>query len=61
VKAERADRLAADLAPMLAQLRAEGAASLAALAAGLNARTVPAPRGGSWTATGVRRLLARAG
>ena len=50
---------AADLAPIIAALRADGATSLRSLAAGLNAREVPTARGGSWSPTQVARLLDR--
>jgi DNA invertase Pin-like site-specific DNA recombinase len=50
---------AADLAPVLEQLRVEGAGSFGALAAALNSRGIPATRGGRWTATSVRRVMAR--
>lgn len=56
---ERADEHAALLAPVLAELRAEGAVSLRDLAAGLDVRGITTPRGGAWTATAVRRVLAR--
>ncbi len=56
-----ADHAAHALAPALAALRQEGATSLASLAAGLTARGITSPRGGAWTATGVRRVLARIG
>jgi DNA invertase Pin-like site-specific DNA recombinase len=59
-KAARAAERAADLAPAIAELRAGGAASLRALAAGLNARGIPAARGGVWSAAQVRRVLERA-
>lgn len=55
----RASARAADLAPVIDQLRQEGAASLAALAAALNGRGVPSTGGGRWTATAVRRVMAR--
>ncbi len=54
-----ADRHAADLAPVVAQLRAEGHHSLPALARALNDRQMQAPRGGHWHASSVRNLLAR--
>jgi DNA invertase Pin-like site-specific DNA recombinase len=54
-----ADRAANALAPVLAELRAAGAVSLHQLAAGLTARGVQTPRGGAWTATAVKRALAR--
>lgn len=59
VRGAAADQRAHDLAPILAELTAEGHASLRALADGLNARDVPAPRGGAWTAPQVSRVLAR--
>jgi DNA invertase Pin-like site-specific DNA recombinase len=39
---------AADLAPVIAEIRSAGAASLRAVAAALNARRIAAPRGGMW-------------
>lgn len=47
--------------PLVEELRAGGAKSLHQLAEGLTMRGVPAPRGGAWTATTVRRVLAKAG
>jgi DNA invertase Pin-like site-specific DNA recombinase len=58
-QAARASARAADLAPIVQELRAAGIASFAALARALTARGIPAARGGSWTATQVRRTLAR--
>ena len=49
----------ADLEPVLATLRGNGASSYAAIAAGLNARGVPAPRGGAWHPNSVRQVLRR--
>jgi DNA invertase Pin-like site-specific DNA recombinase len=54
---EKAVQRAADLAPIVHELRAAGAASLRAIAAGLNERHIPTARGGEWTATQVMRLL----
>ncbi|WP_293856984.1 recombinase family protein [uncultured Alsobacter sp.] len=54
-----ADQRAADLAPYLKALQSEGAASLRQLAAALNARDVPSPSGGQWSAVGVKRVLDR--
>lgn len=48
------------LAPIIAELRADGCNTLAALANGLNARGVTAPRGGMWTAMQVQRIEKRA-
>ena len=56
---ERADRWAADLAPILAEIQAGGATSLGQIADALNARGIPAAKGGSWSKTQVRRLLDR--
>jgi DNA invertase Pin-like site-specific DNA recombinase len=60
-KAAMAGRRAADLAHVVREMQAAGAVTLLGLAAGLNARRIPAPRGGSWSATQVKRLLARMG
>jgi hypothetical protein len=58
VRARRSAARAADLAPILADVRARGAVSLRQVAAALNARGIPAARGGTWTATQVRRVQA---
>jgi len=56
----RVTERAADLAPIIAELRAAGAASLRAIAAGLNEQGIPTARGGSaWTAIQVQRVLER--
>ena len=47
---------ASDLAPIIAELRAKGITSLRGTANQLNARGVPAARGGKWTAVQVGRL-----
>lgn len=57
----RAASRARDVLPLIEELRAEGAESLRKLAAGLNGRGVPAPRGGSWSAAQVSRVLTLAG
>jgi hypothetical protein len=59
VRQERAKRRAADLAPVIAELQAGGVTTLQAMAEALNARRVPAARGGSWSAVQVSRVLAR--
>lgn len=56
-----ADHAAHALAPAIAELRRDGVASLGGLAAALTARGLMSPRGVPWTATGVRRVLARIG
>lgn len=58
-RALQAIRHAHAVLPVVEELRAAGAGSLHRLAAGLAERGVPAPRGGAWTATAVRRMLAR--
>jgi hypothetical protein len=50
---DRASARARGLAPILAELRAEGIVSAAAKARALNERGVPPPRGGKWTARSV--------
>src|SRR5690348_6543988 len=56
-KAQAAVR-AADLWPIIEEIRATGCASLRAVAAELDARGIPAPHGGRWTAPAVIRLTA---
>jgi hypothetical protein len=56
----RAARAAADLAPVIAELRATGVTSLRGIAAALNARGIPTVAGsGHWYHTQVARVLAR--
>jgi len=57
-RARRSIARASDLAPILREVEAAGAASLRAKAAALNSRGIPAPRGGTWSATQIRRLEA---
>jgi DNA invertase Pin-like site-specific DNA recombinase len=59
IKAE-ADRAAANVLPIIAEIRKSGAATLRAVAEALNARGVSTPRGGRWHAMSVRNVLARA-
>jgi len=54
-----ADAFAADLAPIIADIRASGATTLPTMAAELNARHIQTRRGGRWHPSGVRNLLAR--
>jgi hypothetical protein len=56
---ERSSQKARDVAAIIAQIKASGAVSLRAIAAQLNAREVPAPRGGQWQAKSVQRVLER--
>jgi len=54
---QRAHDRAADLAPTIKELQEAGVVSLRAIAAGLDERDIPAPRGGKWSPTQVARLL----
>jgi hypothetical protein len=57
---ERANRTAADLAPVIAELRMAGVTSLKAIAAALDERHVPTPAGSPhWHPMQVARLLKR--
>ena len=48
---------AADIAPIVKELRAAGVVTLQAIADGLTKRGIPAARGGQWGITQVVRLL----
>lgn len=54
---EVAQARAADLLPVIEALRQAGAHSLHAIARGLNAEGISAPRGGTWSAAQVARVL----
>ena len=54
-----ADAYAANVLPVIREVRRAGAASLHQIAAALNARGVSAPRGGQWYAKSVSNVLAR--
>src|SRR5271169_4912610 len=56
---QRAAKRAAYLAPIIQAIKAEGITGTTGIAAALNARGVPAARGGQWRAIQVRRVLAR--
>jgi DNA invertase Pin-like site-specific DNA recombinase len=56
---QKADDNATKLRPIVSELRAEGHASLGALATALNERGIRTPRGGLWYASSVRNLVAR--
>ena len=59
VRRRAAAARAADIKPTIEELRASGAASLRAIAAGLNERGIPTANGdGAWTAVQVSRVLA---
>ena len=55
-----ADRFVANVRPIIDQVRAAGASTLAAVADALNAKGVATARGGRWHAATVRAALARA-
>ena len=57
--AERADGFAADVMPVIEDIRAGGVTSLNGVAAELNRRGVGTPRGGRWRAMTVRRVVER--
>jgi DNA invertase Pin-like site-specific DNA recombinase len=54
-----ADERAADLSPIIADIRASGATSLPAIAKELNSRGIVTARGGAWHPSTVRNLLSR--
>ncbi len=54
-----ADRHAANVVPVIRAIQDAGVKTLQGIADGLTARGVKTPAGGSWTATAVRRALAR--
>jgi DNA invertase Pin-like site-specific DNA recombinase len=57
VRREKAQKRASDLLPVIQSIRSEGVTSLNQIAHTLNARAIPAPRGGSWSAMQVQRVL----
>jgi hypothetical protein len=59
VRKAKADHAAFSVLPVVQQLQAEGVTSLNAIAAKLNGMGHQTPRGGTWTATAVKRALAR--
>jgi DNA invertase Pin-like site-specific DNA recombinase len=56
---EAADAFAANVLPIVRQIRAAGATTFRAIATALNDRGVRTARGGSWHDSTVRNLLAR--
>ena len=48
---------AADIAPIIDDIRATGASSLREIAAELNGRGIPTARGGQWSAVQVQRVV----
>jgi DNA invertase Pin-like site-specific DNA recombinase len=59
-RSQKADGRAKDLAPVIEQIRHEGARSLREIAAALNAKAIPTSRGGEWSAVQVKRVLDKA-
>lgn len=59
VRTAAANQRAADLIGTITALRNAGVTSQGAIAEGLNARGITAPRGGAWSAVQVRRVLER--
>jgi DNA invertase Pin-like site-specific DNA recombinase len=55
-----ADQHAANVLPVIREIRRAGATSLHQIADALNARGIATPRGGQWHASSVRNALARA-
>ncbi|KQP26645.1 recombinase family protein [Methylobacterium sp. Leaf100] len=55
----KANRRAGDLSGIIAEIRSEGSVTLKELADGLNARGIPAARGGKWSSVQVSRVVAR--
>jgi DNA invertase Pin-like site-specific DNA recombinase len=61
VRVAEAERHARNALPLIRETQAVGARSLAEIAAALNARGMPTPRGGLWLAKTVKRARDRAG
>lgn len=59
VRTATANKRAGDLLPLIHSIQDAGATSLHAIAGELNARAIPAPRGGTWSAVQVQRVLSR--
>jgi len=57
VRSAKAAQRAADLRPVLEELRASGCNTLASLAEGLNAKGISTSRGCAWSAAQVHRIL----
>jgi DNA invertase Pin-like site-specific DNA recombinase len=61
VLVRQADRFAANVLPVIEDIRRQGATSLREIAAQLTARGVRTARGGEWSASSVKNILARQG
>ena len=58
-QAAAADAYAARVTPVVRELQAEGVTGMRAIAAALNDRGIPLPRGGVWYSTSVINLMRR--
>jgi hypothetical protein len=54
-----ADQFAANVVPLIEDIRANGITSLKGIARTLSARGIATRRGGEWTATSVRNVMNR--
>jgi DNA invertase Pin-like site-specific DNA recombinase len=61
VRAAKAKARAADIGPIVDDIRAGGSVTLRQIAVALNERNIRTARGGEWTATQVMRVLSRTG
>ena len=59
VRAAKADRFAADVAPAIVEIEAGGTTTLGGLARALNAMGIQTSKGAKWTPTSVARVRAR--
>jgi DNA invertase Pin-like site-specific DNA recombinase len=57
IRSANAEKRAGDLLPVIAQIRKDGATSLRQIASELNELSIPAARGGAWSAVQVQRIL----
>ena len=57
VRKAKAQSRASDYIPIIETIKADGITTLAAIADAMNLRNVPAPRGGRWQATQVKRVI----
>jgi hypothetical protein len=60
-KKAEADRFAAEIMPVIEEIRAAGVTSLRAIARALDARGIRTARGGKWSAVAVSAIQQRAG
>ena len=57
VRTDKAEAQRMELRPTIAAIQAAGATTLRQIAAELNAREIPTPRGGEWSAIQVQRVI----